>query len=86
MRLLARNIPGEPKIVVQNIPAVERGEVDGMCADYATVKSPQPGWIEQKKIVALAQFGLTPLVGLEHVPMGSTASPIRPTAKPFGAL
>ncbi len=50
--------------------AVERGEVDGMCADYATVKSTQPGWIEEKKIVVLAQFGLTPLVGLEHVPMG----------------
>lgn len=50
--------------------AVERGEVDGMCADYATVKSTQLDWIEQKKIVVLAQFGLTPLAGLDHVPMG----------------
>jgi len=50
--------------------AVERGEVDGMCADYATVKTTQNDWIEQKKIVVLAQFGLTPLAGLEHVPMG----------------
>ncbi|HEU0071493.1 MAG TPA: hypothetical protein VFS04_09375 [Alphaproteobacteria bacterium] len=50
--------------------AVERGEVDGMCADYATVKTTQNDWIEQKKIVVLAQFGLTPLVGLENVPMG----------------
>lgn len=50
--------------------AVERGEVDGLCADYATVKSTQNDWVEQKKIVVLAQFGLTPLAGLEHVPMG----------------
>jgi tripartite-type tricarboxylate transporter receptor subunit TctC len=50
--------------------AVERGEVDGMCADYATVKTTQNDWIEQKKIVVLAQFGLTPLAGLENVPMG----------------
>lgn len=50
--------------------AVERGEVDGICADYASVKSTQGEWIQQKKIVILAQFGLTPLRGLEDVPMG----------------
>ncbi|HEY4133879.1 MAG TPA: hypothetical protein VGO34_01575 [Alphaproteobacteria bacterium] len=50
--------------------AVERGEVDGMCADYATVKSTQGDWIKNDRIVVLAQFGLTPLPGLDHVPMG----------------
>jgi tripartite-type tricarboxylate transporter receptor subunit TctC len=50
--------------------AVERGEVDGICADYATVKANQSNWITQDKIVVLAQFGLTLLAGLEHVPMG----------------
>ena len=50
--------------------AIERGEVDGVCADYATIRSNNSDWIEQKKIVVLAQFGLTPLHGLEGVPMG----------------
>jgi tripartite-type tricarboxylate transporter receptor subunit TctC len=50
--------------------AVARGEVDGICADYATVKATQSDWINQGKIVVLAQFGLTPLAGLDHVPMG----------------
>jgi tripartite-type tricarboxylate transporter receptor subunit TctC len=50
--------------------AVARGEVDGICADYATVKATQSDWINQGKIVVLAQFGLTALPGLEQVPMG----------------
>jgi len=50
--------------------AIERGEVDGICADYATVKANQSDWINQSKITILAQFGLTPLSGLETVPMG----------------
>jgi len=50
--------------------AVARAEVDGICADYATVKATQSDWINQRKIVVLAQFGLTPLAGLDHVPMG----------------
>src|SRR5215217_3028424 len=50
--------------------AVARGEVDGICADYATVKATQSDWINQGKIVVLAQFGLTPLAGLDHAPMG----------------
>jgi hypothetical protein len=44
--------------------------VDGICADYATVKSTQGDWIKNKRIVVLAQFGLTPLPGLDDVPMG----------------
>jgi len=50
--------------------AVERGEVDGICADYATVKATQGDWINQRKITILAQFGLTRLAGLDEVPIG----------------
>jgi tripartite-type tricarboxylate transporter receptor subunit TctC len=50
--------------------AVERGEVDGICADYATVKATQGVWINQRKIAILAQFGLTRLAGLDDVPIG----------------
>src|SRR4051812_12798145 len=50
--------------------AVARGEVDGICADYATIKETQSDWINQDKIVVLAQFGLMLLPGLEQVPMG----------------
>lgn len=50
--------------------AVARGEVDGICADYATVKATQNDWIKRGDIVVLAQFGLSALKGLEQVPMG----------------
>jgi tripartite-type tricarboxylate transporter receptor subunit TctC len=50
--------------------AVARGEVDGICADYATIKATQSDWINQGRIAVLAQFGLTVLPGLEQVPMG----------------
>jgi tripartite-type tricarboxylate transporter receptor subunit TctC len=50
--------------------AVERGEVDGICADYATIKANQSRWINEQKITVLAQFGLTRLAGLDDVPMG----------------
>jgi tripartite-type tricarboxylate transporter receptor subunit TctC len=50
--------------------AVERGEVDGICADYATVKANHRAWIEEGKIAILAQFGLTRLPGLDSVPVG----------------
>src|SRR3954468_10185782 len=36
--------------------AVERGEVDGICADYATVRANQSEWINGRKINVLAQF------------------------------
>lgn len=50
--------------------AVERGEVDGICADYATLKTAQSNWLENSKVTLLAQFGLTALPGLEGVPQG----------------
>lgn len=50
--------------------AVERGEVDGICADYATLKTAQNDWLENNKVTLLAQFGLTRLPGLDNVPMG----------------
>jgi hypothetical protein len=50
--------------------AVERGEVDGACTTYETLEATEPGWLAQKKIVFMAQFGRTPLPELPGVPMG----------------
>ena len=50
--------------------AIERGEVDGSCTTYDTLRATKMNWIEGKKIRFLAQFGLQPALGLENVPMG----------------
>jgi tripartite-type tricarboxylate transporter receptor subunit TctC len=50
--------------------AIEQGEVDGICANYETVKANHRNWINQRKIRILAQFGLTPLAELGQVPIG----------------
>jgi tripartite-type tricarboxylate transporter receptor subunit TctC len=52
------------------IPAVERGEVDGMCTTYETLQATAANWLENKKITFLAQFGAKPIAGMENVPMG----------------
>ena len=49
--------------------AVERGEVDGTCFTYDTLLAAKYEWLEQKKIVILAQFGQHSAPGLESVPM-----------------
>ncbi len=41
--------------------AVERGEVEGLCAfDWSTIKAARPDWIRDKKINLLIQFGVKP--------------------------
>jgi tripartite-type tricarboxylate transporter receptor subunit TctC len=52
------------------IPAVERGEVDGMCTTYETLQATAANWLENKRITFLAQFGAKPIAGMEKVPMG----------------
>jgi tripartite-type tricarboxylate transporter receptor subunit TctC len=52
------------------IPAVERGEVDGMCTTYETLQATAANWLQDKKITFLAQFGLKPIPELKDVPMG----------------
>lgn len=58
--------------------AVERGEVEGLCAfDWSTIKAARPNWIRDKQVNLLIQFGVVPdkeLTGLgvpdflKHVP------------------
>ena len=50
--------------------AVERGEVDGSCTTYDTLLTSEIGWIKDKKIVFLAQFGDQPAPELPDVPLG----------------
>jgi tripartite-type tricarboxylate transporter receptor subunit TctC len=51
-------------------PAVERGEVDGMCTTYETLQATAADWLNNKRIVFLAQFGMKPIPALGDVPMG----------------
>jgi tripartite-type tricarboxylate transporter receptor subunit TctC len=52
------------------IPAVERGEVDGMCTTYETLQATAADWLNNKRITFLAQFGQKPIPDLTGVPMG----------------
>lgn len=52
------------------IPAVERGEIDGLCTTYETMLATAPDWIAKHKIVFLAQFGFQPIPELKGVAMG----------------
>lgn len=49
--------------------ALERGEADGTCPTYDTLQATKFDWLQNKKIVFLAQFGLKPAHGLEDVPV-----------------
>ena len=41
--------------------ALERGEVEGLCAfDWSTIKTARPDWLRDKKINLLVQFGVVP--------------------------
>lgn len=55
--------------------AVERGEVDGTCTTYDTLQATKHAWIENKDIRFLAQFGETPLPGLEDVALAMNHIP-----------
>lgn len=41
--------------------ALERGEVEGLCAfDWSTIKTARPTWLRDKKVNLLVQFGVVP--------------------------
>ncbi len=41
--------------------ALERGEVEGLCAfDWSTIKTARPDWLRDKKVNLLMQFGVVP--------------------------
>jgi tripartite-type tricarboxylate transporter receptor subunit TctC len=48
--------------------AVERGEVDGMAANWSGLKSSQPGWLKNGSFKVIAQSGLTAEADLPNVP------------------
>jgi hypothetical protein len=50
--------------------AIERGEVEGMCADYASLQATEQQWLQNRRLVFLAQFGLEASPDLAGVPMG----------------
>jgi tripartite-type tricarboxylate transporter receptor subunit TctC len=52
------------------LPAVEKGEVDGICTTYETLQTTEPDWIQNRRITFLAQFGFKPIPDLKDVPMG----------------
>ena len=70
------NIAGSKLKVIQgyettaSMLAVERGEVDGICTTYETLAATQSDWIDNHRIIFLAQFGAKPIAGLEKVPNG----------------
>jgi tripartite-type tricarboxylate transporter receptor subunit TctC len=49
--------------------AIERGEVDGACTTYDTLQATQIGWLSQKKVRFIAQFGEQPVPDLEGASM-----------------
>ena len=48
--------------------AMERGEVDGLCTNFAGVTGNRPDWITGKKVVILFQGGAAPNPELKDVP------------------
>ena len=52
------------------LPAVEKGEVDGICTTYETLQTTEPDWIVNHRITFLAQFGFKPIPDLKDVTMG----------------
>jgi tripartite-type tricarboxylate transporter receptor subunit TctC len=48
--------------------ALERGEAEGICSSYATLKVSDPDWINNKKVRFLVQMSLTPDPNIPEVP------------------
>ena len=61
--------------------AVERREVDGICTTFVTLLAREMDWINQKKIVFLAQFGAEGAPGLKQSRWDSTGSRTRTTGR-----
>ncbi len=78
--------------------ALERGELDGVCESWSSIKATKPEWLEQKKINIIVQFsfqehpelpGVPPIGNYAGSPTQSDAlrlifSPAE-TGRPFGA-
>lgn len=56
--LKAKTIPGYSG-VSQVLLAIERGEIDGICLDWASALVMRPQWITEKKFNVLLQIGFT---------------------------
>jgi tripartite-type tricarboxylate transporter receptor subunit TctC len=78
--------------------ALERGEIDGVCESWSSIKATKPDWLEQKKINIIVQFSFNERPDLPGVPpigryAGSStqADALRlifssaETGRPFGA-
>ena len=78
--------------------ALERGEIDGVCESWSSIKATKPDWLEQKKINIIVQFSFQEHPELPGVPpIGNFAgSPTQAdalrlifssaeTGRPFGA-
>jgi tripartite-type tricarboxylate transporter receptor subunit TctC len=78
--------------------ALERGEIDGVCESWSSIKATKPDWLEQKKINIIVQFSFQERPDLPGVPpIGNYAgSPTQAdalrlifssaeTGRPFGA-
>ena len=63
---LVSGYPGTNDVMI----AMERGEVDGMCGySYSTLRASHKAWVDDKKVVILAQGGLTRNKHMPDVPM-----------------
>ncbi len=48
--------------------AIERGEVDGVCGAWSTLKADKPDWLREGKIVPLLQVSFSGIPELKGVP------------------
>lgn len=63
---LVTGYPGTKDLAI----ALERGELDGICGyTWSSIKSSQKSWLDGKKVVFLAQIGLTRDKELPDVPL-----------------
>jgi tripartite-type tricarboxylate transporter receptor subunit TctC len=63
---LVSGYPGTKDLVL----ALERGEIDGICGyTYSSIRSGNKGWLENKRVVFMAQIGLVRDKELPEVPL-----------------
>jgi tripartite-type tricarboxylate transporter receptor subunit TctC len=70
-----RRVTGTKITIVTGYPgttdirlAMERGEIDGVCESYSSIKSTKPEWLEQKKVTVFVQFSFEQDPELKDVP------------------
>lgn len=49
--------------------AMEKGEVEGVCLSWSTLKAARPDWVREKKLVPLVQIAFKPHPELSSVPL-----------------